>query len=275
LIVENALTNQPKYGTSFLQVFVNIYDTKMMVSSSWIIWGDAHGRKRPRVPLSRWCIYGIERITMLTILCYGDSNTWGCDPTRAERLDRFTRWPGVVQQEFAGQATILEEGLGSRTTNLDDPFYEGKNGRSYLIAFLESHAPIDAVAIMLGTNDLKQQYHRSASEVAQAAGLLVGLTQRSSAGPGGSSPKVLFIAPPLVGPLSETVYADMYAGAEEKSRLFGREYRQIATIYQCAYLNAGEIVSTSRVDGIHLEASEHIKLGHAVAEALRLLLMQQ
>lgn len=217
----------------------------------------------------------VEREMMLTILCYGDSNTWGCDPTRPERLDSATRWPGVVRKAFARAANVLEEGLGSRTTNLDDPFYEGKNGRSYLIAFLESHVPIDAVALLLGTNDLKQQYHRSASEVAQAAGLLVGLVQKSAVASHGGAPKVLLIAPPLVGPLAATEYADLYAGAEEKARLLGREYRRIANVYQCAYLNAAELVATSPVDGIHLEASEHLKLGHAVAEALRLLLLPE
>jgi lysophospholipase L1-like esterase len=209
---------------------------------------------------------------MITILCYGDSNTWGCDPTLDSRLESDTRWPGVVQQAFGKQALVLEEGLGSRTTNLEDPFYEGKNGRPYLIAFLESHAPIDAVALMLGTNDLKQQYHRSASEIAQAAGLLVGIIQKSNAGPQGTPPKVLLIAPPLVGPLAGTVYVNLYAGAEEKARLLGEEYRWIAGVYHCAYLNAAGLVTPSPIDGVHLEASEHLKLGQAVATVLRDLL---
>jgi hypothetical protein len=50
-----------------------------------------------------------------TILCYGDSNTWGCIPlTGAEPARRFgpaQRWPGVLRRELGDGFWIVEEGL--------------------------------------------------------------------------------------------------------------------------------------------------------------------
>ena len=38
---------------------------------------------------------------MKTVLCYGDSNTWGCMPIldldEVSRFDLHTRWPGVLR----------------------------------------------------------------------------------------------------------------------------------------------------------------------------------
>jgi hypothetical protein len=37
----------------------------------------------------------------------------------------------------------------------------------------------------------------------------------------------------------------------------------------CAFLDAGEVMASSDLDGIHFEADEHRKLGVAVARAAR------
>ena len=57
------------------------------------------------------------------VLCYGDSNTWGCMPLEesdvAIRLSRADRWPGVLQDELGSDYWIIEEGLNGRTTSRD------------------------------------------------------------------------------------------------------------------------------------------------------------
>ncbi len=104
---------------------------------------------------------------MKTVLCYGDSNTWGSDPETGERFAPDVRWPGVLRRSLGEGYWVIEEGLGGRTTVRDDPI-EGahKNGRAYLRACLESHKPIDLMTIMLGTNDLKARFAASASDIA-------------------------------------------------------------------------------------------------------------
>jgi lysophospholipase L1-like esterase len=208
---------------------------------------------------------------MKTILCYGDSNTWGYNPADGSRFPRDVRWPGVLRQELGAGYEVIEEGLGGRTTVFDDPIYDYRNGKEYLIPCLYSHAPLDLVVIMLGTNDLQQRFGRSAADIAAGAGVLVGIALRGDAGSGGGAPRVLLVAPPPLGSLPVDD-AEILEGGEAKSRRFAQQYRRVAASWGCAFLDAGEIITASDLDGVHFEASQHKKLGRAVAELVRQLL---
>ncbi len=207
---------------------------------------------------------------MKTILCYGDSNTWGSNPASGARFPRDVRWPGVLQRELSDAFAVIEEGLGGRTTVFDDPIFEHRSGKQYLIPCLESHAPLHLVAIMLGTNDLKLRISRSASDIASGAGALVDIAQRSAAGPDGGAPKVLLIAPPPLGRLTEL--SETFEGGETKSRRLAELYQRVASSYGCEFLDAGNVIVSSDLDGVHFETSEHQKLGRAVAEVVRKML---
>ncbi len=204
---------------------------------------------------------------MKTILCYGDSNTWGCDPATKERYSLAERWTGVLAQELGDEYRVVEEGLNGRTTVWQDPIEGYKNGKEYLIPCLESHKPIDLVTILLGTNDLKTRFSVSAYDIATSAGVLVQIVLKSMAGPQNGAPQVLLVAPPVVGQLSD--YAEMFEDAQTKSKKFGKYYAQVAEEYGCHFLDTAPIVRSSDVDGIHWEVSEHRKLGQAVAARVR------
>jgi lysophospholipase L1-like esterase len=198
-----------------------------------------------------------------TILCYGDSNTWGYNPRTQDRFTTAERWTGVLTQELGAAFRIVEEGLNGRTTVWDDPIEGYKNGKEYLIPCLESHRPIDLVVIMLGTNDLKTRFSVSAYDIAQSVAVLVDLVQRSTAGPAGGAPRVLLVAPPVVGKL--TGFAEMFEDAQAKSAKFSEYYRNVADLYRCEFLDAAQVIVSSELDGIHFEADQHQKLGKAVA----------
>jgi lysophospholipase L1-like esterase len=200
---------------------------------------------------------------MKTILCYGDSNTWGSNPANKERFAFEDRWVTVLQRTLGEGYLVIPEGLSGRTTVWDDPIEGYKNGSVYLPPCLASHRPLDLVVILLGTNDLKMRFSVPASDIAAGAGVLVDIVQKSGAGSDGSAPAVLLIAPPPVNRL--TGFAEMFAGAEEKSHLLGKHYRAVAAEKGCHFLNAGEVIVSSELDGIHFEAEEHHKLGKAVA----------
>jgi lysophospholipase L1-like esterase len=202
-----------------------------------------------------------------TILCYGDSNTWGYDPATQGRFSRDVRWPGVLRNELGEGYLIIEEGLNGRTTVWDDPIEEYKNGKEYLRPCLETHKPIDLVVIMLGTNDLKMRFSVSAFDIASGAGVLVDIVQKSATVPDDKAPHVLLLAPPPVAKLTD--FAEMFQGAGPKAERFSAHYRRVAQEKGCAFLDAGQVVASSDLDGIHLEADEHRKLGQAVAARVR------
>lgn len=206
---------------------------------------------------------------MKTVLCYGDSNTWGHNPSTLERFPIDVRWPGVLRRELGEGYHIIEEGLPGRTTVWDDPLDPSLTGKAYLGPCLASHRPLDLVIIMLGTNDLKTRVRGVAAEIALGAGVLVEMVQRSMAGPNLSAPRVLLVAPPPLGEDNEAMYLSGFSGGIEQSKLLGKFYSQVAQLYGCHFLDAGSIISSSEVDGVHLDADAHGTLGRTVAARAR------
>jgi lysophospholipase L1-like esterase len=205
---------------------------------------------------------------MTTILCYGDSNTWGYVPGTGRRYGRHERWPGVLQDNLGPEFLIIEEGLNSRTTILDDPTRgPGRNGLAYLGPCLDSHAPLDLVILLLGTNDLKHRFGFSAFDIATNVATLVGVVQKSCSGSGGAAPLVLLLSPPHVGPL--TALAEIFAGAEAKSRQLDGHYQAVAQQTGCYFFDVAEAVVASAVDGVHWEAEQHAALGGRVGALVR------
>ncbi len=204
---------------------------------------------------------------MKRILCYGDSNTWGYNPVTQERFDKNERWTGQLSRALGSHYDVLEEGLNGRTTVWDDPIEGYKNGRDYLIPCLESHKPLDLVIILLGTNDLKKRFSVSAFDVAEGAGVLVQIVQKSNAGIMGGAPQILLMAPPPVGKL--TAFAEMFEGAEAKSQKLAEHYRRVAAELGCPFLDTFTVIVSSDLDGIHFEQSDHTQLGQAVAVKVR------
>jgi lysophospholipase L1-like esterase len=159
---------------------------------------------------------------------------------------------------------VDEEGLNGRTSSFDDPIELGRNGLRYVIPILKSHKPLDLVAVMLGTNDLKRRFNPSPYDVSQGVLNVVKAIQHSETGPGDGVPKVLVICPP---PLVETpVFDDMFKGAAVLSRKLPPYYRTICEESGAFFLDAGMLIKTSPADGVHLEPEAHLCLAHAVAK---------
>lgn len=206
-----------------------------------------------------------------TVLCYGDSNTHGTCPMRdlqdVRRLGCAERWPGRMAAALGPRWHVIEEGHPGRTTVHSDPV-EGvhKSGLAVLPAILESHRPIDCAVLMLGTNDLKARFSVPPLDIALAVERLVQTIAGSGAGPDGGAPAILLISPP---PIRETGFlAEMFEGGEAKGQRIASLYAEVAARSKIGFLDAGALVATDPIDGIHLNAKAHEKLGLAVAEAV-------
>ena len=209
---------------------------------------------------------------MKQILCYGDSNTWGTDPADdSRRFEWPVRWPGVLQRELGDEFHVVEEGLGGRTAVYADPLAAHRSGIQLIAPALETHAPLDLVILMLATNDISYA-HISAAQAADGVAELGHLVQRSELGPGAAAPKLLLVCPPPVGPFENNWRPELWAGADEKSRALPQEFVRVADALGCPWLDAGRVITTSPLDGWHLEATQHELLGVAVAARARELL---
>ena len=209
---------------------------------------------------------------MKTILCYGDSLTWGYDPRDGSRYPFDQRWPGVLEKELGKGFRVVEEALSGRTVVTDSPLLPNRNGLKMLKPLLESHAPIDLCVLMLGTNDTASNYHLTASDIATGYLALIWAIERSQAGPNGRTPQVLLVAPPLLGKMSGIVEL-FYKGREETLQALPKACKAVADSSGCLFLDASQCVRASKLDGVHLAPQEHrilaIQIKKIIAPILR------
>ena len=214
---------------------------------------------------------------MKNVLIFGDSNTWGWDPSN-DLVDVIKRWPdevrwaGVLQNELGADFKIIPEGLNGRTTVWDDPIEEYRCGKQHIIPLLDSHAPLDLVIIMIGTNDLKDRYTVTAQDIANGAALILDKTLAQVGAFGPAGPKVLFIAPPPLGPIEGGIFKFMFAGNREKSEQMAGFYEVVARSRGVAFFDAATVAKVSDIDGLHLGAEGHAALGKAVAVEVKKIL---
>ncbi len=200
-----------------------------------------------------------------TILCYGDSNTWGFVPgSEGERFPWEVRWPGVLQAELGDGFRVVEEGLSGRTTVLDNPLEPYRNGREYLLPCLQSHQPLDLVVIFLGTNDLGDRYPLPPLDIARGAAQLALLALRSETGPDYGAPAALLCSLPQIGDTSSIV--DTFSGAAAKAADLLRCFRIAADEVGAPLLDLSQ-VAYDDADGVHLNAGGHRAVALAVAQA--------
>ncbi|TEW54856.1 G-D-S-L family lipolytic protein [Psychromonas sp. RZ22] len=206
---------------------------------------------------------------MKTILCFGDSNTWGYSPDLERRYNEYERWTMLLQSQLMNKYRIIEEGLNSRTTVFDDPFEAGKNGLDYLLPCLGSHHP-DLVLIMLGTNDLKSRYHVTASDISKGAARLVEVVKNFKNNFMEKPPEVLLISPAHVLELDNG--KEGWDGAQAKSEQFAYYYELRAQELECHFLDAAEFIEPCAKEGIHWHAEQHQKLANKLSELIPTLL---
>ncbi len=205
------------------------------------------------------------------ILCYGDSNTYGYVPAgNGRRYSEGIRWPSLLQKLLGDEYTVIEEGLCGRTTDAEPIDAPWKNGESYLCAALSTHRPVDMVIFMLGTNDLKASFHRTAETVAAGMKAILEQTDSFLMFKQEYLPKILLISPAYISDASRGPFCDEFnQTSQQMSRLLAKQYQTLANEYDALFLDAADYAVTSERDGIHLDAENHRRLGEAVYETVQ------
>jgi lysophospholipase L1-like esterase len=204
------------------------------------------------------------------ILCYGDSNTWGQNPhIRSGRFAADERWTGIVQLRLGEVFAIIEEGLSSRTTDVDYNQKSGRNGKVYFQPCLESQSPLDLVVIMLGTNDMKIEFGpRSATDIAEALRGYVEFMKEHAKAPDDTAPRVALVSPvhiDVTAPTFTKWYTEKYddRGAVT-SRQLAAEIQTVADDTGSFFFDAAQVALPGE-DGIHMNMEGHKALGSALA----------
>ncbi len=207
----------------------------------------------------------------LRILCFGDSNTWGHIPGKMgkERFSIDKRWTGLLQKKLGDTYEIIEEGLGGRTTVIDDPRpdFPERNGK-VLRGILESHLPLKLVILMLGTTEAKSMMNRTPQEIAEGLTTLIGFIKIGKVLEATSAPKILIVVPPIVR--EEAAFAStLFQGGTSKTRQLGELYQQVADKENCFYLDPNSSIVVDKEEGIHLTEQGHQQLANLVYEKVK------
>jgi len=209
---------------------------------------------------------------MKTILCYGDSNTHGLESRTKLRFSEEERWTCLLQKYLGPDYHIIEEGLNGRTTVFEDPLYEGLNGLAYLYPCIMSHKPLDLLIIMLGTNDVKERFGATPDNVGRGMERLIQKAIDTREAFRDNTPKILLLAPPpiLQGYDLTAVAGQMGKNCVEKSRALAEEYRKVAELKGCHFLDAGTLdgVEMSPYDCMHLSLDAHKNLAKGLAACI-------
>ena len=206
------------------------------------------------------------------VVCFGDSNTHGYCAKTGGRFDENQRWTCRLQKKLGDQWLILEEGLSGRTTTFDDPIHEALSGLDYIYPCLMSHEPVDLLIIMLGTNDTKERFGASAECIALGLKRLISKAVSTTDCWKNGRPSILIVTPQNIDKRYETseVGGTMGKGCAEKSQKLAEEYKKIADLTGCAYLDANQVVTAepNNVDFMHLTEEGHRQLAEALSEII-------
>ena len=207
-----------------------------------------------------------QGINMRSVMLFGDSNTHGTLPVPAlgqgSRMARADRWTTHFAAAVPGWEVIVE-GQPGRTTVHDDPV-EGahRNGLTILPALMESHAPLDAVIIMLGTNDLKPRFGVPPVDIALGLERLVGVIRLAN-----PACHIMLVAP---SPIAEAgCLAEMFGGGAAKSSQLATVIAAAAARAGTAFFDASAHLTPSPIDGIHYAPDGMRAFGLALAQAFR------
>ena len=186
---------------------------------------------------------------MKRVLCIGDSNTYGYDPRSyfGGRYPPQVRWTGRL------------ESAGWTVVNC------GENGASIpparalpaVAALIRRTLPLDAVTVMLGSNDLLH-----GASVRETAGRMEALLRCAAENAPGAA--VLLIAPPPMEP-GEWVSGPELIG---RSVELAQAYRDLAERLGVAFADAGTWGVALAFDGVHFLPQGHEAFGRGAEQAL-------
>lgn len=208
-----------------------------------------------------------------TVLCYGDSLTWGYDASGPGRHAPADRWPNVLQAVLGPDVAVIAEGLNGRTTAFDDDLGSAdRNGARLLPVYLTSHSPIDLVIILLGTNDMKPWVSGKAIAAKQGINRLIDIIRGHAYPFAEDAPDILIVAPPPLVETGDPEFAAMFEGGIAQSRMLASLYSDLADQLSCGFFDAGSVAQTTPIDGVHLDAANTRAIGRGMEAIVRVML---
>lgn len=202
------------------------------------------------------------------IMIYGNSNTHGYNAVDGSRFDENTRWTGVCQNILGDDYLIVEEGLNGRNTCYNIPEMEYKNGIVTVVPITLSQLPLDVICVKLGSNDIDKFSKHTPEQIADDAALVLKYAKAAAEGKYPNHPrKYVLMAPLELTPEAlDGDFADAYdEECIEIAKKLPQAYKKQAEKDGFLFFDANQYARCCKLDGLHLDAENHRKLGEAFA----------
>ncbi|MDO5437232.1 MAG: GDSL-type esterase/lipase family protein [bacterium] len=195
------------------------------------------------------------------ILCFGDSNTYGFNPTDGSRYDKQTRWSGILSELLKDDFEIIEAGCNNRNCFAKNPLGEELIGVKAVKKYLKTKP--DLVLLALGINDLQKFYRPASEDINKGVRELIDIVQKEL-----PNSKIVLISPSV---LKNEVLTGFFAFQFDEISI--QKSKEIAAIYEKAandmkvyFLNFDKIADVSKEDGLHYTPEGHLKIAQALRE---------
>ena len=225
-------------------------------------------KTREMVPLAWWLLDAY--LKKHTVLCFGDSNTYGYNPRTTSRYPPYFRYPDILQQFLGDEYKVISEGLNGRTTAFAISGLKWRSGLYAVEPVLASHYPIDTLVVMLGTNDCAAELDLEARDIAGGMEKLLVTSRELLKEKQGYEPQIIIVCPPH---FEESIKTGPFAGemndkSIEASKELPKLYRELADKLGCRYLDLDGSIRFSDIDSEHLRPFDNYRLAGMLSEMI-------
>lgn len=193
---------------------------------------------------------------MPEVLCYGDSNTWGQgDHSIHEgRIPTEKQWTVLLEGMLGEEYSVTQAGFSGRVAGDFAAVEERFRGRPDAFEQVyQAAAPVDILVVALGTNDLKEEYGRSAEQV--LADLWWYKDRAEQLNPAGS---IIFVTPPP------------FNAGEELTEVSIQTRSQLAELIKTSGLVYVEVEGIEiSGDGAHFTHEDHVRVATTLYEKIK------
>ena len=206
----------------------------------------------------------------MSIICYGDSNTFGHDPENGGRYPADKLWTSILEKALPQGSRVINCGMNGRTTAFDRDGSPVQNGLESLESVLSECPPSDMIIFMLGTNDTSKLLRLSASEIAGGMEKLAKKARGYCTGNWGYLPEMMIVCPPAIRQdISSSPFRFMIDSESVRvSRSLAPEYEKTAHKLGCLFLDATGLDGVSPKDSMHLTEEGHRALAGMIYGAI-------
>ncbi|WP_395742872.1 SGNH/GDSL hydrolase family protein [Prosthecobacter sp.] len=194
--------------------------------------------------------------TLRSVIIFGDSITAGGALSKEER-DQL--WVTQVQQQSAGELTLINEGKGGRPTNSLPEFD----------AMLTRHPKADALVIALGMNDSRDITPQC---VPKAVANVKAMIEKARVAYGAKLP-VLLVGPSNINKAALGPTKPIANERETKLRELNTAFEKLAAETKCGFVSLFGIVPDASLlkDGVHPDGAGNTALAKVIGPRVKAL----